>query len=185
MFFPSGLIFFPHHPIPTRFPRAWYIESTEKVEKRDFRAVSNGYKPPQDFYDFMVFLWFRLWEWSLMRWYIADCNRNMPKACPYVMMKSQIWYDLLPRNHFIIMGFSPWTASGFYPWGKCEAFHFAPRLFFVFFVFDSIHDSATMHNLSPGMFHWAQTHSRKQLNFNATFWGLSDSMDMQSFAFGK
>ena len=35
---------------------------------------------------------------------------------------------------------------------KCEAFHFAPRLFFMFFVFDSIHDSATMHNLSPSNF---------------------------------
>ena len=77
MFFPSGLNFL---PIPTRFPRAWYIESTEKVEKRDFRAVSNGYKPPQDFYDFMAFLWFRLWKWFLMRWYITDCNQNMPKA---------------------------------------------------------------------------------------------------------
>ena len=35
-------------------------ESTEKVEKRDFRAVSNGYKPPQNlyfihyFYSFLV-----------------------------------------------------------------------------------------------------------------------------------
>ena len=32
---------------------------------------------------------------------------------------------------------------------KCEAFHVAPRLFFMFFVFDSIHDSATMHNHCP------------------------------------
>ncbi|MDY4781031.1 MAG: hypothetical protein SO193_05375, partial [Sodaliphilus sp.] len=32
---------------------------------------------------------------------------------------------------------------------KCEAFHVAPRLFFMFFVFDYIHDSATIHNLSP------------------------------------
>ena len=49
---------------------------------------------------------------------------------------------------------------------KCEAFHVAPRLFFMFFVFDYIHDSATMHNpppanqkkrpfgLSPEIFHW-------------------------------
>ena len=37
---------------------------------------------------------------------------------------------------------------------KCEAFHVAPRLFFMFFVFDSIHNSATMHNLSPVIFHW-------------------------------
>ena len=35
------------------------------------------------------------------------------------------------------------TASGFYPFGV------AKRLFFMFFVFDSIDDSATMHNHSP------------------------------------
>ncbi|MDY5878342.1 MAG: hypothetical protein SPJ46_01645, partial [Sodaliphilus sp.] len=35
---------------------------------------------------------------------------------------------------------------------KCEAFHFAPRLFFYVFVFGSIHDSTTMQNLSPGFF---------------------------------
>ena len=37
---------------------------------------------------------------------------------------------------------------------KCEAFHIAPRLFFYDFVFGSIHDLATMNNLSPGIFHW-------------------------------
>ena len=26
--------------------------------------------------------------------------------------------NLLPKNHVIIRGFSPWTASGFYPWGN-------------------------------------------------------------------
>ena len=41
------------------------------------------------------------------------------------------------------------------PSAKCEAFHIAPRLFFYVFVFDSIHDSATMHNLSALIFHWA------------------------------
>ena len=35
---------------------------------------------------------------------------------------------------------------------KCEAFHFAPRLFFYVFVFDSIDDSATMLNPSPSKF---------------------------------
>ena len=39
---------------------------------------------------------------------------------------------------------------------KCEAFHIAPRLFFMFLFFDSIHDSATMHNLSSGIFHWTK-----------------------------
>jgi len=39
------------------------------------------------------------------------------------------------------------------PYAKCEAFHVAPRLFFYVFVFYSIHDSATMHNLSPKIFH--------------------------------
>ena len=29
--------------------------------------------------------------------------------------------DFLPRNHFIIRGFSPCTASGFYPWGKVDS----------------------------------------------------------------
>ena len=58
-------------------------------------------------------------------------------------------------------------ASGFYPWGKahsrtakCEAFHIAPRLFFMFLFFDSIHDSATMHNLSPEIFHWTKFMSK-------------------------
>ena len=36
---------------------------------------------------------------------------------------------------------------------KCEAFHVAPRLFFYVFVFDSIHNSITLHNLSPQIFH--------------------------------
>ena len=38
------------------------------------------------------------------------------------------------------------------PYAKCEAFHIAPRLFFMFLFF-SIDDSATMHNLSPQFFH--------------------------------
>ena len=38
---------------------------------------------------------------------------------------------------------------------KCEAFHFAPRLFFYVFVFDSIHNSETLHNLSPQISHWS------------------------------
>ena len=45
---------------------------------------------------------------------------------------------------------------------KCEAFHVAPRLFFMFFVFDSIHDSATMHNLSPLIFHWTATTAKTE-----------------------
>ena len=130
--FPVGA-HFPPTPIPNnRFPRAWYIESTEKVEKRDFRAVGNGYKPPQDFYDFMVFLWFRLWEWFLMRWYIADCYRNMPKACPYVMMKSQIQYDLLPRNHFIIRSFSPWNGERFLSLGQMRSIPRCSKAVFCF-----------------------------------------------------
>ena len=42
-------------------PKHAFGESTEKVEKRDFRAVGNGYKPPQNlyfihyFYSFSVF----------------------------------------------------------------------------------------------------------------------------------
>ena len=36
------------------------------------------------------------------------------------------------------------TASGFYPCSKA--------VFYVFVFFDSIHDSATMHNLSPEIF---------------------------------
>ena len=40
------------------------------------------------------------------------------------------------------------------PYAKCEAFHIAPRLFFYVFVFDYIHNSATLHNLSPGIFLW-------------------------------
>ena len=39
------------------------------------------------------------------------------------------------------------------PSAKCEAFHIAPRLFFMFLFFYSIDDSATKHNLSPQIFH--------------------------------
>ena len=46
------------------------------------------------------------------------------------------------------------------PSAKCEAFHIAPRLFFMFLFFDSIHDSATMHNLSPEIFHWTKFMSK-------------------------
>ena len=63
------------------------------------------------------------------------------------------------------------------PSAKCEAFHIAPRLFFMFFVFDFIHDSTTMHNLSPGIFHWTQTDSK-------TCWlvdSLSCWLALQSF----
>ncbi len=35
----------------------------------------------------------------------------------------------------------------------------------VFYVFDSIHDSATMRNLSPEIFHWTKKDA-------CTFWGL-------------
>ena len=37
---------------------------------------------------------------------------------------------------------------------KCEAFHFAPRLFFMFLFLIPPTIPATMQNLSPGMFHW-------------------------------
>ena len=32
-----------------------------------------------------------------------------------------------------------------------------PKAVFYVFVFDSIHNSATMHNLSPGFFHWSDS----------------------------
>ena len=98
----------------------------------------------------------------------------------------EIWCGFLLRSHFVIRGFSPWTASGFYPWGNVEcprervaewlcgwrhgnsfpmtqsaqslrqmrSIPLCPKAVFYVFVFDSIHDSATMHNLSPGIFHW-------------------------------
>ena len=47
-------------------------ESTEKVEKRGFRAVGNGYKPPQNLYFIHYF-----YSFSVLS----------PKACPYVMMQ--------------------------------------------------------------------------------------------------
>ena len=54
---------------------------------------------------------------------------------------------------------------------KCEAFHIAPRLFFYVFVFDSIHDLATMHNLSPGDFLLNQIHVKNLFYYkkNALF----------------
>ena len=100
----------------------------------------------------------------------------------------EIWCGFLLRSHFVIRGFSPWTASGFYPWGNVEcprervaewlcgwrhgnSFpmtqsaqslrqmrsipHCSKAVFYVF-VFYSIDDSATKHNLSPQIFHWSQ-----------------------------
>ena len=78
-------------------------------------------------------------------------------------------FDMPPFQEIILLSgvFRCETASGFYPWGKahsrtakCEAFHIAPRLFFMFLFFDSIHDSATMHNLSPEIFHWTKFMSK-------------------------
>ena len=45
------------------------------------------------------------------------------------------------------------AAQSHNPSAKCEAFHVAPRLFFMFLFFYSIDDSATKHNLSPHIFH--------------------------------
>ena len=45
------------------------------------------------------------------------------------------------------------AAKSHNPSAKCEAFHVAPRLFFMFLFFYSIDDSATKHNLSPHIFH--------------------------------
>ena len=78
-------------------------------------------------------------------------------------------FDMPPFQEIILLSgvFRCEMASGFYPWGKahsrtakCEAFHIAPRLFFMFLFFDSIHDSATMHNLSPEIFHWTKFMSK-------------------------
>ena len=51
---------------------------------------------------------------------IVNASPNMPKACPYAMALSfwEIWHNLLPRKSCYHQGFSPWTASGFYPWGN-------------------------------------------------------------------
>ena len=98
------------------------------------------------------------------------------------------------------------TASGFYPWGKVDSprervaeglcawrhgnsFPMTQSAQFlhqmrsiphcskaVFYVFVSIHDSATKHNLSPGMFHWVRisltTHCVNLLNliWNIPVW---------------
>ena len=57
---------------------------------------------------FIVFQCFRLWNVSnaLIHCYL---QRNMPKACPYAVALSFLrdWYSILPRNHFVIRGFSP------------------------------------------------------------------------------
>ena len=119
----------------------------------------------------------------------------------------EIWCGFFPRNHFVIRGFSPWTASGFYPWGNvvsplervAEGLggwrhgnpfsmtqsaqslrqmrsipHRSKAVFYVF-VFDYIHNSATLHNLSPGIFHWTgigiyfnRSVSRNSINANRT-----------------
>ena len=66
--------------------------------------------------------------------YLARTRSIASLPCKIVW---EIWCGFLPRNRVIIRGFSPWTASGF-----------------LCFCFDSIHDSATMHNLSPRIFYW-------------------------------
>ena len=115
-------------------------------------------KPGRD-----VILHVRPWLWYYIEYqsFDADVKYYAPTMQNRFL---EIWCSFLPRNHVIIRGFSPWTASGFYPWGnvecprervwsdcvvggmdtrfqwrkahsrtaKCEAFHFAPRLFFMF-----------------------------------------------------
>ena len=110
----------------------------------------------------------------------------MPKACPYAMALPfwEIWCGFLPRNHFIIRGFSPWNGDRFLSLGNVEdprkrvavglggwrhgnsfpmtqsaqshrqmrSIPLCPKAVFYVFVFDSIHDSATMHNLYPRVF---------------------------------
>ena len=49
---------------------------------------------------------------------ISNLSRTRSVASLPCKIVWEIWYDLLPRIHFITRGFSPWTASGFYPWGN-------------------------------------------------------------------
>ena len=56
---------------------------------------------------------------------------------------------------------------------KCEAFHIAPRLFFMFFVFDSIHDSATMQNHCPSNFPLRRFFTHKAILWAGSVWGFS------------
>ena len=71
------------------------------------------------------------------------------------------WGNVVSPRKRVAEGLCGWRHGNRFQWrkahsrtAKCEAFHVAPRLFFMFFVFDSIHNSATMHNHCPGIIHW-------------------------------
>ncbi|MCI6656312.1 MAG: hypothetical protein MSH14_02115, partial [Bacteroidales bacterium] len=44
------------------------------------------------------------------------------------------------------------TAIGFYPWGQMRSIPHCSKAVFYIFVFNHIHNSATMHNLFPEIF---------------------------------
>ena len=82
-------------------------ESTEKVDKTDFRAVSNGYKPPKNLYFIH---------------YCYSFSVLSPKACPYAMALSfdissypgMILYLCLGVLGGIVVVF--WVVWGFLGW---------------------------------------------------------------------
>ena len=111
------------------------------------------------------------------------CRRHVPTLWRYRFEKFDT--TSYQENHYIIRGFSPWTASGFYPWGnvvsprervaeglcgwrhgnsfpmpqsaqshrQMRSIPRCSKAVFYVFVFDSIHNSITLHNLSPQIFH--------------------------------
>ena len=78
-------------------------------------------------------------------------NKNIKNSLGAMWNASHLAVRLCALRHWKPVSMPPTTQSLRHP--LTRAFHFAPRLFFYVFVFDYIHDSATMHNLSSGIIH--------------------------------
>ena len=87
-------------------------------------------------------------------------TKNIKNSLGATWNASHLAVRLCALRHWKLVSMPPTTQSLCHP--LTRAFHVAPRLFFMFFVFDSIHDSATMHNLSPLIFHRTATTAKTE-----------------------
>ena len=80
------------------------------------------------------------------------------------------WGNVVSPRKRVAEGLCGWRHGNSFPMTQSAQSHRqmrsiprCPKAVFYVFVFDSIHDSATLHNLSPGMFHWTP---KKQITFD-------------------
>ena len=82
-----------------------------------------------------------------------------------------------PRKR-VAEGLCGWRHGNSFPMTQSAQSHrqmrsipLCPKAVFYVFVFDSIHNSATLHNLSPGIFHWTRFSLNKNLLACCFLWG--------------